>query len=241
MAETGASKELKSSLVEVVKMFESLIRRNIAPSLGFFAFVAVADLVIVFFVSGTDPLSRVGIWLQRLSTEQTTILIFLFLLALTGLSYVLAALHQVLYDDWLRADFDAWPPKLKKKENDILEKLRGKVRDRLGERKPPNKLDECILANDYLLSQVLIQQVPSDTRRYVDRAKAIGITAISAGLVLLLLAAGLGWWLLVIPALFVLWAGFEAVKGRYRSRAIRLYIHFLTMPQDQSQTANSPN
>ena len=244
---------------KAIQTFEGLIRRSIAPSVTFFVIMATVDLALLEYTGGSAAVrSKKCIrFLAETFEESGGVFTVIVGLLILGVSYALMTVQQVLFDNRLKADFDPgprwkWPSKLMslswlcglrasaEGERRALVELRGRVLDRLGT--APDLVGHRGLkeSSDYMLYEILGGIDTIDTRPFVDSAKAMGITCISAMLALFWGAIAywkpLGWWELVaLAVLFVIayWLGREAILAQYRARALRLYVNFLMMPVER--------
>ena len=236
---------------KVLQTVEGLIRRSIGPSVTLFVMAVAVDLFLVE-TTGGSAVDRLKGVLAFLKTDLGGVgnISFAFVAILViGTSYGLAMVQQVLFDNWLRKDFDPWPTwkwvrkrRAKNGEGNALIELRGKVATRLNEEPRLSQFYELEAASDYVYYEILGGIDPTDTRQYVDSAKSLGITSISLVFALL---GGLfvhrsslsarGWLLLLLAALVVLFLGYTAIRAQFRARAIRLYVNFLAMPPERIQ------
>ena len=236
---------------KVLQTVEGLIRRSIGPSVTLFVMAGLVDLLLVELTNGSAT-ARLKGGLAFLKTDLGGVgnISFAFVAILViGTSYGLAMVQQVLFDNWLRKDFDPlptweWVQKLRAKNSEglALAELRGKVATRLGEEPGLSRLCDLEAASDYVYYEILGGIDPTDTRHFVDSAKSLGITSIS--LIFALLGGlfvhwpslcGWGRFVLFFMALGVLVLGYTAIRAQFRTRAIRLYVNFLAMPAERIQ------
>ncbi len=253
---------------KIVELYEDLIRRNIAPSASLFVLLAIGHLMAAAMLSGTpSPSEMVHSWFVAFETlykgiASVTLLGGIFFLILVGLSYILSALHQILYDNTLKKNFNTCI--FHNNNNALLDDLREKVIYKLNLILEANDSNlhfpkfESIKPTDYILYEILGGIDSTSTRGYVNDAKAYGIVFISSILVVLQVAYGYlptasfrGVLIFIVPVLFFL--GRETVKAQYRARALRLYVNFLAMPDEKilrilrsdksqtNQTTSSPS
>ncbi|MEM8960427.1 MAG: hypothetical protein AAGD38_03030 [Acidobacteriota bacterium] len=241
---------------KVLQTVEGLIRRSIGPSVTLFVLVGLVDLLLAE-LTGTQATERIkaGLQLLKEGLDGTGNISFAGVaIIIIGMSYGLAMVQEVVFDNWLRKNFDPWTRRWKVSTKDgaaitegqALESLRQAVVKRLDEeplleRLRPSELESESEPSDYLLYEILGGIDPTDTRHYVDSAKSLGITSISLMLALLygLLVYGSH---LHLPAQIVLFLavafgawfiGSTAIRAQFRARAIRLYVNFLAMPTDR--------
>lgn len=197
----------------LLNKFEEFIKRSVLPSSSFILFLLFFDI----FLNQQEVVSF-------LDKEHSELMIIVLFLAFIGLSNLLSMVHQGIYDNRLKSNFNAtyiW-----KAENDKLDQLREAVNKKLSKNN-----------NDYLLYQTL-GKVMKISKSYVDQAKSIGIILISLMLMtcielVYILTSDLE--LVEIPLIIILLVlifieyiiGKELVKSRYRSRAIRIYTNYL--------------
>lgn len=243
---------------DVLNSFEHLVRRSIAPSVTFFVLAGAADLAL-WKLGGHSGFYRLELWMDALRPAlrhgEAVVALFAFL-AVLGVSYALATLQQVLFDNRLKGDFA--PAKVPvsptaPSEGRQLRELRKRVVERLGSLHALRRLwglergggEQGDRPSDYLLYEILGGIDPTDTRGFVDSAKSLGIVFAAAILALWIpgaihrdeVAGQLGlpvslWLLCLLTGGAVLYLlGREAVKTQYRARALRLYVNFLMMPE----------
>lgn len=231
---------------EVMQVFERLIRRSLAPSVTFvFAFLVV-DLVSGQYTGEPPPL-RLSYWLglfRSFVRDIEGVVGVLAVIAVVGLGFALGTVQQVLFDNTLRRDFPAgrllwWL----RSENDHLARLRDRVQAKLRDRKLLDREAAgtpeggSVDLSDRVLYEVLGGIDPTDTRPYVDSAKALGV--VFGSLIVALLGSAIyreSWiWssCAVGLALVAWWLGRETVKTQYRGRALRLYVNFLLLPAER--------
>lgn len=251
--------------------FEELIRRGIAPSMTFFV-VALAGDYLRYLLAGTSAWSHFAEYRYQapflLDTVSDAALVLLAVLVVIGSSYALMSLQQVLFDHSLKRNFNVWPKfeRWRHEDSDVraLEHLRTQVEKRIADaelapdcpgkepapKRPRLGLGEALKPSDYVLYEIVGGIDPTDTRGFVDSAKAIGIVFVSFMLVLAVDAPPVFAYLLGghettrVPtgdrvlafAVTALLVGVTYVLGRkataaiYRARALRLYVNFLAMP-----------
>lgn len=230
---------------KLVQTFEGLIRRGLAPSVTFFVFVALGDLLRAH-LTDSSVRAQAQLYLDFLGGEALAspgVFITLALLLLLGVSYTLIALQQLLFDNWLKQNFDPATrfTRSSKSEARALTELRNKVKQRLRDEPALGELRGLQEVTDYMLYEILGGIDPLDTRGFVDSAKSTGVVFVAAIVVLLgnalVFHARLGPWLalLVLLAVLLYWWGREATVAQYRMRALRLYVNFLAMPTARIQ------
>ncbi len=205
----------------VLEYFESFIRRTLLPSSSFIMFYMLYD----FYLNDKSLLNF-------LDKEHTSVIIGMLIMLLIGLSYLLSILHQLVYDNLLKNNYNAYLGR--KKENLQLNTLRSKI---------IKKLNISDIYNDYYLYQILGQkkegsEVNIDTKRYVDETKTIGIFFISLIIVLIFTIVKISsnstfmdcvtsCIITILVISIVYFIGRDLIISKYRSRAIRLYINYL--------------
>lgn len=227
---------------EFLAALDSLIKRGLSSSLTFFSLLFVSEWVIGTIGSGspTSLLASWGAWssnsLPSSHSTWATVLAVLFLVI--GLSYTLSTLNELIYENTLRENFDSWVPWVpyNRTMSSNFTALRQSVIAKLEVDVPGLSVPH---ATDFYLYEVLGGILPTNTRPYVDAAKAIGLVFVSAilvGFVELLVhgpsLSGGHFAFLSVLCVLVYLAGREAIKTQYRSRALRLYVNFLMMPSD---------
>jgi hypothetical protein len=241
---------------KVIQTFEGLIRRSLAPSVTFFIVLALGELIRVK-LNGDLARDHVARFLKFVTSEplakSPAILITLAVLSIIGLSYGLQTLQQVAFDNWLKENFHQppWISRLARvrgfgwldsRDSKVLLELRSKVEQRIRKEPELKELKDLKGVSDYVLYEIVGGIDPTDTRSFVDSAKAMGIFFVSVILVLLgnalVYRHPLPWWgslLLVTLAVLSYCWGKEATRSLYRARALRLYVNFLAMPTQRIQ------
>lgn len=227
---------------KVVKTFEDLIRRYIAPSSSFCVLLLAGHILCIGLLPEEDAARVWNVWKEGygmlVGAKSASLVIFVFLLILTGLSYVLATLDKVFLDNSLKGNFNGFF--FFKGDNRRLDALRKKTIARL------NVIGdfEDVDLTDYLLYRILDRVDRTDYTRLIDSAKSFGLVLISLVLVTTHLyvyywdALGNSVWtaFAVVPLLCMLTR--ETVKGRYRTRALKLYINMIGMDDDELRRTN---
>jgi len=190
------------------KQFDNFIKRSFIPSTTFIMFFLLFDILL-----------NEELFLKFLREEHSTMIILITLLIFISFSNLLSIINQYIYDDKIKGDYNG---KYCFTHNNIeLIRLRFKIKTQLQK----NNL------KDYSIYQIIGKAFK--TERYVDEAKSIGITFLSILLVSLLSIIQISiiynkYWaflLILIPIIYLI--GFELIKSRYRSRAIRIYTNYL--------------
>lgn len=228
---------------KLVQSFEGLLRRGIAPSVTFFVIAALGDFIRIE-LGGESPEARLQTYLEILGHKSfavASVFIAFSVLVITGFSYGLLAIQQVLFDNWQKENFDPWFPlgSSVASEDRALTELRSKVTQRLRTEPDLKGLADLKEVTDYVLYEILGGIDTVDTRGFVDSAKAMGIVFVSLIIVLignaLLYHQQLGPWsvlLVLLAVVFYVW-GRETTVAQYRARALRLYVNFLAMPTER--------
>lgn len=228
---------------EFLIAIDSLVKRGLSSSLTFFSLLFVAEWIISNIYRGNTN-SLIDYWggwvkVNLLSGHATLASAFVLIFLVIGLSYTLAALNEIVYDNTLRENFDPLVKRLPHNRTvaENLTALRGDVVIKLKDEVPNVDLEE---KTDFFLYEIVGGIVKTDTRGYVDVAKAVGtvfVSVILVGLVELVnywTQIGLFPKVVMAPAILaVYFLGREAVCTQYRSRAIRLYINYLMMPPER--------
>ena len=199
-----------NAVVEIIKIFERFIKRSLLPSSSFLLFLIIYDI----FINRENPI------LDYLKKFDSTLMIIVIFMLFIGLSTILSILHQAVYDNFLKKDFELYF--YKHTDNAYLKELREKVQTSCNRPK----------ATDYLLYQLIKAKYSDlDTKRYVDDAKTIGISFISFIIILIAtivkiksIPVTIG---SIVLILFLYILGKELIKSKYRSRAIFLYTNYL--------------
>lgn len=226
--------------------FENLVRRGIAPSVAFFVIFGGIDLAHSHLCEGVNWNERLEVW-QVVATKQLAsipeaMLTVFALLFILGLSYVLTTINQLLFDEFLRGNFGG--PIF----NQQFKVLRSRVQDRFGNQLLPRLAPELghegrksrLKLTDFLLYEILGGIDPTNTRPFVDTAKALGVVfvslIVSLGVQVLFSSSWACKIVLLTMAILVFWIGRQAIKAQYRSRSIRHYVNFLMMPDNTLTT-----
>jgi len=212
------------AIKEVIVMLQDFIKRALVPSVSF-GFIFIVEYI--FFKNKID--CKVIEWVDEIIDfiEFDVITTIIFVVSFVGLSYFLSILNQLIYDNFLKKNFNVFPFY----DDKLLSSLRIKVIEKLQHKLEfidKENTDCSIYKTDYFLYQAVGRELmyaekSTKTFRYVDDAKSIGIFFTSLIIVNLLV---LNWWYLwiVFPIYFI---GYLAIKSKYRSRAIRIYINYL--------------
>ena len=205
----------------LIKMFEGFIKRAVMPSVSF-GFIFIVEFLL--FESSIDENTLSGIKNIFNSLVWNSINIMLLVIVLIGLSYFLSILNQLIFDNFIKKNYNTL---CSKGETLQLEILRKKVIEKV--KKKLDYIDND--TSDYFLYQIVSRELtyfkePTDTRRYVDDTKSIGIFFLSLILVNMILFPTL--WLIVL-----LVVGHYAIKAKYRSRAMRIYVNYLLGEEDK--------
>jgi hypothetical protein len=207
-------KSLNCNVLEFIfTKFERFIRRSLLPS-------TTLLLPLGFIQFYHDKASLEGI-----ITSLETSMLGVFLIAVLAIGYLLKLLHQALFDNFIKGDYDAFL--LFREETKRLKELRKIVLEKLQEEYPVLKKE--IIMNDFLLYQIVgkILEDDIDTKRYATDAKETGITFISIMIIMGVLLYSKSIILLIAVWIVLLFFGRELVKSKYRSRAFRLYATYL--------------
>ena len=211
----------------LLKQFESFVKRAMMPSVSFvFIFLVVGGIYIneyqpkdlKFDISKIFAISvDINIW-------------FISLILFIGLSFFLSILTQIIYDNLLKWNFhilfrDTDDSLLKKYRDLVIKKLKDENKDIFDSFKNDDFTDN----NLYIIisRELSYLENKTNTNRYVDDTKSIGIFFVSIILSIL-------FWCTIYEnisglfiCLFIGFVGYEIVKAKYRSRAIRIYINYL--------------
>lgn len=199
----------------LLNKFEDFLKRAFLPSMVFYFFIILFGVIYYDNVIITK--------LKSIIEDKN--FIWIFISFSIGLSYVLNMLHQIIFDNNIKSNFETkcfwiW-------ENEILENLREKVISKLIEEQTYVRDLEL---NDYILYQIILQSEKIDTKRYIDDSKSYGIVFLSsffaAFIVALKIYTFLSYFILSI-SVFILFILFEVITNKYRARAIRIYIAYL--------------
>jgi len=198
------------SLKIITDRFENFIKRTLIPSSTFLFFLMLFDLT-------KDEENKI---LTFLSTVDSTIVIVIIFMLFVGLGTLLTIIHQMLYDNFLKGNFESMFDFYA--EDKYLIKLREELQENFEDAK----------ATDYLLYQQIKAHFRNkkreiDTSRYVDDAKTIGISFVSMIIVLIIFAFTQENFIVLIATPFIYIIGRELIKSKYRSRAIHLYTVYL--------------
>lgn len=221
-------------MIEILlKQFENFVKRALIPSVSFvITFLFIGCILVYINDSNFNQISSI-----YLSIKITNNVWFIGLILLIGLSFFLSIVHQLIYDNLLKRNFDSFCSNLQKS---LLSKYRLLVIEKL---KKEDKTLYDNFENEYFtdnhLYQILGRKLSyfdklTNTKRYVDESKSIGIFFISIILSLTL------WnifyffkdiYSFILPSIFISLIlyimGFFLIKSKYRSRAIRMYINYL--------------
>lgn len=227
-------KVVESLFKLLFKLFEDFIKRSVVPSIsfGFIFFVEYFIFKEIYKIK----IEEVNKLIPVINLNNLTIL-FLIILVI-GFSYFLSILHQLLFDNYIKKNYNGW---FSTYENDQLKVLREKV---------INKLKVKLIFidtkySDYILYQAIGRELsyfrkPTSTTRYVDDTKAIGIFFISIMVTnIIFTIIGLlhiSICILIIVISYII--AYFAIKAKYRSRALRIYINYLIDEKDEQENTN---
>jgi len=233
---------------EAMLVFERLIRRSLAPAVTFVFVFLVVDLV-SGQLTGEPPPLRLSYWMGLFRSfvhDIEGVVGVLAVIAVLGLGFALGTVQQVLFDNTLRRDFNAWPVlwylssengHLNRLRDQALEKLKTQeVLDALG-RRTVEAGDGTERFSDWILYEILGGIYSGPTYSFVDSAKALGV--VFSSLIVTLLGSAvyreeLHWKIPAVALAFLFWWwGRETVKTQYRHRALRLYVNFLMLPAER--------
>lgn len=207
----------------LAKHFGSFFKRSILPS-------SILVLIILFF-SSEKILIHQDIIKDLITANYLFILIFLTMILLITISFIMSILTQVLFDDFLKKNFDMNLYFLSNQDT-LLKELRLKSVTKLKEENNKfNDFDDKEYT-DYFLYQILGRKLqffkyPTSTTTYIDDIKASGIISLSFIITFLIqmsISFSIYYILLII---FIYCMTYYYLKSRYRARAIRIYINYL--------------
>ncbi len=217
------------AIEKLIMLFEDFIKRAVMPSISF------VFIFFIFFI-GIKSLNqnKVEFISEFLSTIKFDNLNITFLvITLIGLSYLLSILQQLIFDNNIKKNYEG---RLFTTENQQLIILRESTIKKLnnGSNEDYQNIKDLDY-NDYFLYQAIGRKLcylkkQTDTSRYVNDTKSIGIFFTSFSLVNLIfsvLVFNLCSFGFVIISILSIIIGFDAIKAKYRSRAIRIYINYL--------------
>jgi len=238
---------MADAIDRVLRAFEGLIRRSIAPSVTLFVLLAAGELIAAELTGWSVRLVWRG-WARLLDdsllSRSTGFFVTVAILVVLGLGYALSSVQQALFDHPLKASFE--PGRLLRilpsmeNERRALVALRTRVLARIGDEPRLLRLAGLEDASDFLLYEILGGIDPTDTRPFVDSAKAFGVVVCSA--ITVLVWNLVVYWsgapvvvrlVLMLLVLVAYWIGREATCAQYRQRALRLYVNFLMMPEER--------
>lgn len=232
------------AIEKLIDLFKDFIKRSVIPTLSF-AFILVIEY---FFFTKEINSSLESILktlkefkgIEILNNDLYTIIIIIIWI---GLSYTLTILHQLFYDNLLKKNFNF----ICKKHSYILNEYRKRVVKKLKKDEIEFKDFSDNFFNDNLLYQIIGKKITIDTKRYVDEVKSSGIFFISLSLSLIFIAiisnSTLSAFIYIGLSILNYYIGFEYIKSKYRSRAIRIYTNYLigdkSTPKPPSKNENT--
>jgi hypothetical protein len=182
------------------------------------------------------PAMRLG---EIVYSKQALVSLFGISIGLLGVGYLAGLLHDAVYDSNLRANYDSLLASFFRIRTHSDRELAAKRAEAVQILTNAPAAISPATVNDYLLYEIIGGMISTSTRHYVDEARIVGIT--------ILTAIGICWldflvhdhephpaWLLAVMAaasLFLFVIGREAVKAQYRYRAIRLYVNLVLLEQ----------
>lgn len=228
------------AIKEIIKLFENFIKRAVMPSVSFGFIFCVEYLVLKYVYSGEiTNLNKLQVLINSFKLNDLTIL--LSVIILIGLSYLLSILHQLSFDNFIKKNYDGL---ISSKENDTLNTLRTNVIKKVEK----DLTIENITYNDFFLYQIVGRKLAyfsksSSTSRYVDDTKSMGIFFISFLLTNIFFTSLLFNKLSLIIVIIILvisaiayFIGFQSIKAKYRTRAIRMYVNYLIGEKSKEST-----
>lgn len=220
---------------KLLDKFESFFKRAFLPSMAFYFF-----FILFIYLFKDAFLEKITLIINEKN------FIWIFIVFSIGLSYFLNMLHQLIFDNNIKKNYETkcfWT-----EENKVLRSLRQNVIKEIKNNEKFKNIDFDF--NDYLLYQIILinKDMDIDTKRYVDEAKTYGIIFLSfilSSVVFLILIRDYlkideKW---IVPICFyTLWGVIcvfilicDAIKAKYRSRAIKIYLKYLSSLNDKNR------
>ena len=211
---------------QIIKLFESFIKRGFFPSISFF-FIFFVQLII--FLNIYSESSHFTFNKDFESFLFTNNLFVMGLILFIGMSIFLSILHQLIYDNFIKYNYNLICKKFSLNTSFLI--LRNQVIKKL-KINEKNSFVTSKYINDYLLYQYLGRKLSyyskeTKTSRYVDETKTIGIFFTSTILSLIILSYLFEIYYTLIICIPIYYIGYETIKAKYRSRAVRIYINYL--------------
>ena len=209
----------------LLKQFGGFIKRSMLPAsvlLLFLSFFAYRDEKLISNFDKLHSLSENNIYLEG----------FIIFTLLISLSFFMAILTQLLFDNLMKEDFNPLLP-IYKHESHLLNQLREKTIKQLQEENPEF---QDLKHTDFLLYQVIGRKLQfysykTDTRRYIDEIKSGGSIFIAILIAFLIELTTLESWIYIMLGIFLILIIFtialEYILSKYRSRNIRMYINYI--------------
>jgi hypothetical protein len=149
-----------------------------------------------------------------------------------GAGYIVGLLHQLVFDETLRRNYDAFYARILKFRLDrALVEYRDQTVRELSQK--PFVAAAKHGLDDHLLYEIVCAIYDPNTRSYVDTARVLGASTLTLVAVLWLDCVAWAQFtpthlaILAAATLLILFVGREAIKAQFRYRAIRLYISYL--------------
>ena len=212
----------------LLKQFGGFIKRSMLPA-------SVLLLFLVIFLYNKKTFTSNIKELHKLFENNIYLEGFIIFTLLISLSFFMAILTQLLFDNLMKENFNPLLP-IYKHESHLLNQLREKTIKQLQEENPEF---QDLKHTDFLLYQIIGRKLQfysykTDTRRYIDEIKSGGsifIAIIIAFLIKLITLITLEKWISIILSIFLILIIFtialEYILSKYRSRNIRMYINYI--------------
>jgi len=200
----------------ILKQFESFIKRAVVPSISFVFIFLVVGVVFIYFGSiEYKEIYLFDILIELFNFDN----IFLLTILLIGLSFFLSILTQTFYDNFLKGNFDYFFIK-----NELLKKYKKLVASEIVKQDIFKDFDKEKFT-DYELYQIVGRD--TDTKRYIDDIKSIGIFFISLVISIFIWSLLCNFYYGFFISIIFYIIGFFIIIAKYRARAIRIYINYL--------------
>lgn len=216
-------------LTKFLDKFEQFIKRAMMPSIVFFIMYAIVFIIVIYIKKDFNQLEFIVLLKFFMGIKFDITSFILFFILLIGLSHILSVLTQMIFDNNIKedyiSDFNI------ESENNNLKNLRKKVVNKLNTESSDFKDD--IELTDFMLYQIVSRKLAyynkkTPTERYVDDAKASGITFVSLIIVTLInLTIYYGIFIAITVSILFTYIGYTYIKSKYRSRATRIYVNYL--------------
>jgi len=220
---------IKGFLYFIWDNFEDFITRFILPSIFLFILLFTIDKI-------SNNAYIVNILIEIMSKNSTIINFIIILSIISSMSYTMKILVQLIFDSFIKGNYDIIIPFTKKRTNSCCYKfLRDSVIDKLIKQLSDKYIKKLLKEvknkeNDYILYQIIKSLYQIDDKKFNTSSKEGGVIALSIIIASLYYSylnndiVSFQNFVIISVAWFV---GFYYIKSRYKARAYQIYIDIL--------------